>query len=121
MPKLINEAGPSEQHHHAKTEETIGMKTLNEVPSRKSLKKEPQLDRENFVNGHIKKFLAHVETREIQQFEPGSSTLMKRAKFKKNDKTCPSEDGSRLSGQNKAYSSDSDSKKDNLDPNDVIK
>ena len=39
---------------------------MNLVPSRTSLKKEPMLDRENFVNGHIKKFLAHVETREIK-------------------------------------------------------
>ena len=96
------------------------MKTLNGEPSRRSLKKEPQLDRENFVNGHLKKFLAHVETREIKQYEPGSSPKhTKSSRVKRTDQTCQSD--SKSSGRSKASSSDSEPNKDNEDPNDVAK
>ena len=55
------------QAQDAKIVESKVENTLKPTPSRQSLKREPQLDRENFVNGHIKKFLAHVETREIKK------------------------------------------------------
>ena len=59
--------GTKAQDKDAKIVESIVEHTLKATPSRQSLKREPQLDRENFVNGHIKKFLAHVETREIKK------------------------------------------------------
>jgi len=61
---------------------------MNVAPSRSSLKKEPQLDRENVVSGHIKKFLAHIETREInshQGRDPGDAGLRKSTRRKKTD------------------------------------
>ena len=92
---------------------------MNVVPSRASLKKEPQLDRENFVNGHLKKFLAHVETREIKS-QHGLENLSnadhkKSPRRKTQEDKMDDEEGQSSSSRSK--SSDSEPNKDNEDPN----
>ena len=80
-------------------------------------KAEPTLNREDFVAGHMQKFLAHVETREIGANAcPESSKLSKLGKQKKPVREGQEEDSARSSSQN---SSDSGApmKKDNEDPN----
>lgn len=79
--------------------------SLKEVPSKVSLRREPpQLDRENIVAGHLKKFLAHIETREIKTH--ADSTVRSQAGL--------NSDRSKASRGSK--SSDSGICKDNEDP-----
>ena len=80
-------------------------------------KAEPTLNREDFVAGHLQKFLAHVETREIGANAcPESSKLSKLSKQKKPGLDGEEGESARSSSQN---SSDSGApmKKDNEDPN----
>ena len=107
---------PTAQRH----EETIGARSLHMASSKASLKKEPQLDRENFVNGHLKKFLAHVETRELNRgsttWDPQSATQHTKT-TKRSKLDTQGDDDEHSSSRSK--SSESGPNKDNEDPNAV--
>ena len=74
--------------------------------NRQSRKKEPQLDRENIVAGHIQRFMAHVETRDISKGYDGQS-----------GRIGSNRSGDSLKGSSRSKSDDSDANKDNEDPN----
>lgn len=82
---------------------------LKEAPSKASLRKqESKLDKENFVSGHLRKFLAHVETREVKAHYDGTAVNRSQAALL---------NSARSKSSHHSKSSDSGLGKDNEDPN----
>ena len=71
---------------------------------------EPQLDKENYVKGHFQRFLAHVETRDLNKgnanWDSSPNKTMHSGRSKVSGKSSSS-----------SKSEDSDANKDNEDPN----
>ena len=114
-PKPISSPREAKNDHlqkavsETKAEDVSEVPALKLAPSNASLRKEPQLDRENYVSGHLKKFLAHVETREIKKsshWESAQATAPKSVRSKV----------SKQSSSERDKSSESEHQKDNEDP-----
>ena len=80
---------------------------MSTVDRQSRKKPEPQLDRENIVAGHIQRFLAHVETRDISKGNYDGQT----------GRIDSDRSRDSLNRSSRSKSDDSDANKDNEDPN----